>query len=329
MQAFVETALGLSLIFLFTSLIVTAIQESVAAIFALRAKGLESALKAVLDGSGAQTTTIFDAFKANPLIKALYAANGTAPSYIPARSFALAVMKMAPVAAGGATALDAIKTWAAGANSGAVGTIVTNLVTEATKDEAALQKSIESWYDETMDRLSGWYKRWTQVTTIAFGLLAAVLFNINSIAVWDVLSSQPAVREAAANYASTISKTDKPPTYEEIQKQFDALKLPIGWPKAADGSFDYDSVLSSAKGKNDYGRLPLVLLGWVITALAASLGSAFWFDMLKRFVQIRSAGPKPAVLEAGADPGAAGACAAGGPGLQLRSVRPALLRDRA
>ena len=33
--------------------------------------------------------------------------------------------------------------------------------------------------------------------------------------------------------------------------------------------------------------------GWAMTALAASLGSQFWFGILVRFVNIRSAGEKP------------------------------------
>ncbi|HEX8664227.1 MAG TPA: hypothetical protein VF744_09385 [Beijerinckiaceae bacterium] len=312
MTAFIETALGMILIFLFTSLVVTAIQEIVASIFSLRAKALESTLKALLDGADAEKTPAFAAFKDNPLIKALYDANGSRPSYIPARSFALAVMNMAPAVAAGQSTLDAVKGWATGTDSGPVGKIVNNLITEATADAATLQKNIETWYDETMDRLTGWYKRWTQALTIAFGLLAAVLFNINAIAVWDALSSQPALREAAAKYATTISKQENPPKYEDMVKELNAMKFPIGW-KDKDGKYNFEVSL-------------LALLGWIITALAASLGSAFWFDLLKRFVQIRSAGPKPAVAEPTADPGAP---AVGGPFMALTKARPALLRDRA
>jgi hypothetical protein len=36
----------------------------------------------------------------------------------------------------------------------------------------------------------------------------------------------------------------------------------------------------------------LVFLGWVITALAVSLGAPFWFDLLNRVVKIRTGGPQ-------------------------------------
>jgi hypothetical protein len=329
MSAFVETALGMILIFLFTSLIVTAVQEVFAAFFALRAKALESAIKALLDGRGA--TTVFDQFKANPLIQALYDANGSRPSYIPARSFALSVMNLARPAGPAAVTLANVQAWAAKPGAGRIGPIVTDLITTATATEADLQKSLESWYDETMDRLSGWYKRWTQVSTIVFGLLAAFAFNIDSVAVWDALTSQPQLRAAAANYASTLAKTNDPPKYDVMVKDLQALKLPIGW-KNENGEYDFGKFLPErgrVLGSEFFKSLNwMMLLGWVIAALAASLGSAFWFDLLKRFVQIRGAGPKPGVAEPTADP--AGSPIPGGPMLAMATkARPALLRDRA
>jgi hypothetical protein len=35
------------------------------------------------------------------------------------------------------------------------------------------------------------------------------------------------------------------------------------------------------------------VLGWIVTALAVSLGAPFWFDLLKKLVNIRSSGNQP------------------------------------
>ena len=35
------------------------------------------------------------------------------------------------------------------------------------------------------------------------------------------------------------------------------------------------------------------LVGWLLTALAASLGAPFWFDVLNKFISIRSVGKAP------------------------------------
>ena len=36
----------------------------------------------------------------------------------------------------------------------------------------------------------------------------------------------------------------------------------------------------------------LKVLGWLLTAWAITLGAPFWFDLLNRFIQIRSNGPR-------------------------------------
>jgi len=50
-----------------------------------------------------------------------------------------------------------------------------------------------------------------------------------------------------------------------------------------------------------YGALPgaglwavVALIGWIITALAISLGAPFWFDTLNLFMRARAAGDVPA-----------------------------------
>ena len=37
----------------------------------------------------------------------------------------------------------------------------------------------------------------------------------------------------------------------------------------------------------------LPVLGWLFTALAASLGAPFWFDLLKKAANLRATGPNP------------------------------------
>lgn len=37
----------------------------------------------------------------------------------------------------------------------------------------------------------------------------------------------------------------------------------------------------------------VTILGWILTALAISLGAPFWFDLLNKIIRLRSSGPKP------------------------------------
>jgi len=57
-------------------------------------------------------------------------------------------------------------------------------------------------------------------------------------------------------------------------------RLPIGWE---------DEALETKKLWKSPLNWLLLLAGYLMTALAATLGGPFWFDMLRRFINIRSA----------------------------------------
>jgi len=64
----------------------------------------------------------------------------------------------------------------------------------------------------------------------------------------------------------------------------DSFPIPIGW---TDGNFP-----SISQG---FDFIPWIskAIGWLITALAASLGAPFWFDLMNKFVNLRGTGKKP------------------------------------
>src|SRR5262249_60816354 len=50
-------------------------------------------------------------------------------------------------------------------------------------DINSFERSVESWYNEHMARVSGWYKRWSKVVLGVVGLLVALLANIDTVQV--------------------------------------------------------------------------------------------------------------------------------------------------
>ena len=59
-----------------------------------------------------------------------------------------------------------------------------------------LQTNIENWFNDTMDRLSGWYKRRAQLAAFFIGLTAALLLNVDTVQLATQLWKEPALREA-------------------------------------------------------------------------------------------------------------------------------------
>src|SRR5262249_32717908 len=62
-------------------------------------------------------------------------------------------------------------------------TIMRSLGENAAGDVEKLRAAIEEWFDSGMDRVSGWYKRWTQAWQFGFGLVLAVALNVNVVSI--------------------------------------------------------------------------------------------------------------------------------------------------
>jgi hypothetical protein len=258
---------------------------------------------------------------------------------------------------------------------------------DASQNPAKMRENVENWFDSSMDRVSGFYKRRSQLIVLLLGLALAILLNVDSVALVRVLSTDRAMRDslvaAAAEYArnnptppanSSSANTNasapngggadpkstttsnlnpasgnsnraaskngnsSPPTaagnangagaknqnstsgsannsnqsttntnssssgspttagspkptptpgcdtpecrVKENLSIIQSLGLPIGWNRSDPP--DTRSIYASP------GHWALRVLGWLITALALSLGAPFWFDLLNKFMVIRS-----------------------------------------
>lgn len=147
-----------------------------------------------------------------------------------------------------------------------------------------LRKNLEHWFDDAMDRVSGWYKRRAQVVTLVVGLVVCVCFNVDAVAIFSTLWKDPTVRESVVQQAARFNANAEKPeslSVEDLSKQLQTLALPIGWTVDANGGISFERFRAES------------IIGWIIGALAVSMGSQFWFDMLSKLLNLRSAGAKP------------------------------------
>lgn len=174
--------------------------------------------------------------------------------------------------------------------------------TNADKAIAIARKNVETWFDSTMERVTGSYKRWAQVWAFVIGFILAVVLNVDSIYIAQELWRNPALRQASATYVqsfiekktengSALSDTDLQVINDEIQE----LAYPVGWN-------EINKQIENEISINNSGSLQFLdwlwfgsgkLFGWLFTALAAMQGAPFWFDTLKKLVNVRSAGTNP------------------------------------
>lgn len=310
-----EVAIGVIFVFILVSIICTALREGIEAWLKTRAAYLEHGIRQLLaDTSG---TGLANAFYNHPLIYGLYngaytpgkdsvtpamfAKGKNLPSYIPSKNFALALMDMA--ARGPATdvvnsdagspiiSLDSIRANVANLGNPAIQRLVLNAVDTAQGDLNKAQASLEDWYNSGMDRISGWYKRSSQIILIVLGLVIAIGLNINTFTIADYLNQNKTSRDLIVAQAGSFSQDSTKQNYENAKTVLNTLKLPIGW--------------SSLKvGPGVSGILHVVaagILGWIFTALATSLGAPFWFDILNKVMLVRAT-VKPTPTSTGTDP---------------------------
>ena len=94
--------------------------------------------------------------------------------------------------------------------------------------------------------------------------------------------------------ASALEKACSDPNapkckYLSNQQQLRSLGLPIGWDDKSDPKRNFTGWTWKGDQGGWWEQLQWHWLGWLLTALAISLGAPFWFDLLNKFIVIRSA----------------------------------------
>jgi hypothetical protein len=179
------------------------------------------------------------------------------------------------------------------------------LATGAVTDVTKFRKHIEAWYDDTMARVSGWYKRKSQIILLVIGALMVVAINANTLTIGERLWKDPQVRAAVVAKATALASatpTATPTPAPADAKLSDAAQqlniaaddvndvrkvgVPMGW---------------SGEAKPQLHNLHdwiMTFGGWLLTIVAIALGAPFWFDLLGRFSRLRSSGKPETPLPA-------------------------------
>jgi hypothetical protein len=83
-------------------------------------------------------------------------------------------------------------------------------VDEANADLAAgisaikkFSDQVEIWFDHSMDRVSGWYKRRTQFVLFLVAVVSAVLLNVDTVAISRSLGKNQSLRDSVVTVRSS------------------------------------------------------------------------------------------------------------------------------
>jgi hypothetical protein len=324
-----DVAIGLAFTYLLLAIMVSGLLEVFAGYMSLRGKGLRDGLKSLLAGltrSGGHDDSLFRSVFDHALVSRI--SKDGLPAYVPARNFSLALFDALQDGSHG-TAFSRIEQGVAALPEGPAKQALATFVADAGGNLDTLRTRVETWFDDGMDRLSGVYKRFSLYFMMAVSLVVAVALNVDSINLARTLWTQPNVRaalvSAAQEYESAQRAAPQTPPGQgavdpnqaadarkrsrEAQCLLATLPLPIGWS-------DQKSVVEACKAGKEVDQLSSLdlkaasrmfrdrvfagdwsgvwlVVGWIITALAVSLGAPFWFSALQQLLSLRNAGPKP------------------------------------
>jgi hypothetical protein len=168
------------------------------------------------------------------------------------------------------------------------------MIDSAGGDVDAARVKVEHWFDDTMARVSGWYKRMAQKIIFAAGLVLCVAVNADTIMIVKELWNDQALRSAVVAQAGNKAQSTSPvqSTSQEVSLQQIAEEIrevnapPVGWSSEAKDIRAWHSGI---------GAGALKVLGILLTAFAIVMGAPFWFDMLNNLINLRSSGNPPPV----------------------------------
>ena len=283
----IDVGLGLMFIYLILSLVCTAANELIAGLLQMRRRNLEKGLKSLLTHEG--DANLLEIFKNHALLKSLYGEKFK-PSYLPPGIFASVLLDLIHPADPHtprqmADIREGINRFP---NNSALKHTFRVLIHDAENDIQRLRRNIESWYNEAMICVSGWYKTKTQYIIFFIALVITGLANADTIQLAKAFSQDPQLLAAvvieakkitaSANLKETSSDIQK---LKEIMKPLEKSGIPLGWEEFPSGNREWVSKI----------------FGLFITALAVSLGAPFWFDMLKKVVNVRAGSLSPEDIE--------------------------------
>ena len=292
----IDVAIGLAVVYLVFSLLCSTVVEFVAGLLSLRGKQLERGIRYLVEDE-----EMADKLLQHPVLSKLSDKHRKA-SYIPAENFRIALLDTLsffddlPETKKIEQAIEKMP-------DGSLKTSIHALWKDSEADFKVFRAKVETWFTGNMVRVSGWYKRQIQKILLVIAFILAAMMNIDSIRIAKELPNNAELRASLIESAqfqvqqTTVKNGEKPsePSADSVKKlteqyrdiqyainDIESMELPIGW-----HNFSHYSIAFQW-----YDWL-LMLVGWFISAFAASMGADFWFNSIGKLVNLRAAG-KPA-----------------------------------
>src|SRR5215216_910487 len=266
-----DVAIGLTFVYVVLALICSTLNEAISTAVGLRARFLQTGLVNLLSGAASDTAAgraTARRFYRHPLVQGLIKPGRAPhvgdesedegpvrrlrgvirkppyPSYIPSRTFVIAITDMArdaqaalakaePTEANKAArdraahAAEGLERSLAAIPNAQLSEALLALYRSAGGDAVRFQRAAEEWFDDAMERVSGWYKRRVHTILAVIAAIVVILLNADTLAAGKVLWRDDAVRAAVVKEATDTAQG----TLDDVrlERAVGKLDLPLGW----------------------------------------------------------------------------------------------------
>jgi hypothetical protein len=264
-----DVFIGLVTIYIVLALTVSALTEIISRLVGLRSIGLKSGIRSILQGPDARgLADETKRFWNSGIIKS--ATDGDPyPNSLDPQTFATATLATTGLNLSGNASQSAQMIANAPIDSH-LKNVLTALADRSMARGTTLHAELAQHFDATMEKISRWYRHWTQAIALALAVVFSIYINANTLDLLHQLTAHPEARLELAKIQSSLSAD------------------PADHARAMTNLRDLDAIVTgdALGGKTlrpEFVRDPFrSMVGLLITILAVSLGAPFWFDVLGR-----------------------------------------------
>jgi len=287
-----EVALGLALVYYLMGLLVSWMSKFVMDVFETRGRTLENYLKRIVGGKSLRQLVSMPQIRSLAPVRYQDWRSFFSRSFklvekrvekIPAENLLDAFFDLTQldVAASGADLIAAIEKLPPSEGK----TELLRLVNSGVTHVADLRAKMGLWFDGLMSQASAMFTALARRYVIFFSLCVTLVFGVDSIDLFHQLWSSPDLRAIAAVKAQAyIDANGYAADTEPLLTDLEELTIRIGWSSILKNAPPRDSALDFLK------FWALKITGLLLTTIAVSQGSSFWYDILRKVTQAKSPG---------------------------------------
>ncbi len=287
-----EVALGLALVYYLMGLLVSWMSKFVMEVFETRGRTLEGYLKRIVGGKSLRQLVSMPQIRSLAPVRYQDWRDFFSRSFklvekrvekIPAENLVDAFFDLAQIdlAASGEDLLAAIEKLPPSEGKTELLRLVNSGVTHAVE----LRTKMGLWFDGLMAQSAAMFTALARRYVFFFSLCVTLVFGVDSIDLFQQLWSSPDLRAIAAVKAQAyIDEQGYDADTAPLLANLEELTIRVGWSSILKNAPPRDSV-------PDFIKFWLVkITGLLLTTIAVSQGSSFWYDILRKVTQAKSPG---------------------------------------